>query len=181
MKRNGAGLASICILSTMVLVMISSTSCLYIGSEDMLRQRYPRNMILETNTVDTKYTDYLHQVIDEQLAAHRQTEENTIHYHYVSFSGIMEDNTIIFDKQAQSFSGFFKYSGIIILWTITIRSWELKRQLRKELYFMRPAANDEIAFGYRNFPRQKTQRLRGERNGYDANHAVACCSCRRSL
>lgn len=39
MKRNGAGLASICILSTMVLVMISSTSCLYIGSEDMLRQR----------------------------------------------------------------------------------------------------------------------------------------------
>lgn len=98
MKRNGAGLASICILSTMVLVMISSTSCLYIGSEDMLRQRYPRNMILETNTVDTKYTDYLHQVIDEQLAAHRQTEENTIHYHYVSFSGIMEDNTIIFDE-----------------------------------------------------------------------------------
>ena len=45
-----------------------------------------------------RYTDYLHQVIDEQLAAHRQTEENTIHYHYVSFSGIMEDNTIIFDE-----------------------------------------------------------------------------------
>ena len=31
MKRNGAGLASICILSTMVLVMISSTSSLYFG------------------------------------------------------------------------------------------------------------------------------------------------------
>ena len=34
MKRNGAGLASICILCTMVLVMISSTVCLYIGAED---------------------------------------------------------------------------------------------------------------------------------------------------
>ena len=32
MKRNGAGLASICILCTMVLVMITSTTCLYTGS-----------------------------------------------------------------------------------------------------------------------------------------------------
>ena len=34
MKRNGAGLASICILATMVLVMLSSTTCLYSGIED---------------------------------------------------------------------------------------------------------------------------------------------------
>ena len=36
MKRNGAGLASICILATMVLVMISSTSSLYFGIEETL-------------------------------------------------------------------------------------------------------------------------------------------------
>ena len=36
MKRNGAGLASICILGTMVLVMLSSTTCLYFGAEDSL-------------------------------------------------------------------------------------------------------------------------------------------------
>ena len=41
MKRNGAGLASICILSTMVLVMISSSGCLYIGKENILRRQYP--------------------------------------------------------------------------------------------------------------------------------------------
>lgn len=98
MKRNGAGLASICILSTMVLVMISSTSCLYIGGEDMLRQRYPRNMILKTDAADTEYTGYFHQVIDEQLREHQQTEENIVHYHYVSISGIMEGNEIIFDE-----------------------------------------------------------------------------------
>ena len=39
MKRNGAGLASICILSTMVLVMISTTVCLFIGGEASLRNR----------------------------------------------------------------------------------------------------------------------------------------------
>ena len=30
MKRNGAGLASVCIIATMILVMISSSSCLYL-------------------------------------------------------------------------------------------------------------------------------------------------------
>lgn len=36
MKRNGAGLASICILSTMVLVMLASTASLYFGTEDAI-------------------------------------------------------------------------------------------------------------------------------------------------
>ena len=44
MKRNGAGLASICILATMVLVMISSTTSLYFGTEDALNTRYPREI-----------------------------------------------------------------------------------------------------------------------------------------
>lgn len=41
MKRNGAGLATICILCTMILVMTSSTSCLIAGGQDMLRRVYP--------------------------------------------------------------------------------------------------------------------------------------------
>ena len=50
MKRNGAGLASICILSTMVLVMISSTTCLYLGADDALRERFTRNISITTDT-----------------------------------------------------------------------------------------------------------------------------------
>ncbi len=44
MKRNGAGLASICVLLTMVLVMISSTACLYFGAEDALAARCPNGI-----------------------------------------------------------------------------------------------------------------------------------------
>ncbi|MEA4919685.1 MAG: ABC transporter permease [Clostridiaceae bacterium] len=40
MKRNAVGLANICILSTMVLVMISGTLSLYLGTEDALNIRY---------------------------------------------------------------------------------------------------------------------------------------------
>lgn len=44
MKRNGAGLASICILLTMVLVMISSTTSLYFGEEDSVKNRCPNDV-----------------------------------------------------------------------------------------------------------------------------------------
>ena len=44
MKQNAAGLASICILSTVVLVLISTTISMYIGAEDMIARRYPREM-----------------------------------------------------------------------------------------------------------------------------------------
>ena len=44
MKRNGAGLASICILLTMVLVMLSSTSCLYFGGNAAMDEMYAYDM-----------------------------------------------------------------------------------------------------------------------------------------
>ena len=52
MKRNGAGLASICILATMVLVMLSSTSCLYFGGEDAMRGHYPYDITFQANYDD---------------------------------------------------------------------------------------------------------------------------------
>ena len=48
MKRNGASLATICILSTMVLVMISSTSALYFSTEDALETSNKYDCIVKT-------------------------------------------------------------------------------------------------------------------------------------
>lgn len=44
MKRNAAGLATVCILSTMVLVTISTTVCLYMGVSEILSRMYPRDV-----------------------------------------------------------------------------------------------------------------------------------------
>ncbi|NLU24365.1 MAG: ABC transporter permease [Clostridiales bacterium] len=44
MKRNAAGLASICILSTMVLVTVSTTVCLYLGVSDTVNQMHPTDI-----------------------------------------------------------------------------------------------------------------------------------------
>lgn len=44
MKRNAAGLATICILSTMVLVTVSTTLCLYMGVSEILDRMYSRDV-----------------------------------------------------------------------------------------------------------------------------------------
>lgn len=44
MKRNAAGLANICILSTMVMVMISGTLALYLGQGEIIAARYPASL-----------------------------------------------------------------------------------------------------------------------------------------
>ena len=44
MKRNAAGLATICILSTMVLVTVSTTLCLYVGVNEILNRMYSRDV-----------------------------------------------------------------------------------------------------------------------------------------
>ena len=55
MKRNGAGLASICILATMVLVMMASTTSLYFGEEDAISNRYPRDINISFTIKDMAY------------------------------------------------------------------------------------------------------------------------------
>ncbi len=49
MKQNAVGLANICILSTMVLVMISTTTSLMVGMEDIMRERYPSDIMIYFN------------------------------------------------------------------------------------------------------------------------------------
>ena len=44
MKRNAVGLANICVLSTMVLVMVSGTLSLYLGTEASINVRYPADI-----------------------------------------------------------------------------------------------------------------------------------------
>lgn len=48
MKQNAAGLASICILSTMVLVTVATTGSLFFGQKDVENTRYPRDVMIST-------------------------------------------------------------------------------------------------------------------------------------
>ncbi len=54
MRRNGAGLASICILATMVLVTISSTTSLFIGVNGFVERKYPYDIMTTSYIHDDK-------------------------------------------------------------------------------------------------------------------------------
>ncbi|MDE7223548.1 MAG: ABC transporter permease, partial [Acetatifactor sp.] len=88
----------ICVLCTMVLVMLSSTVCLYGGQESSLRSRYPRN-IMTDNRADSydelREENYIpvRTAIGEVLDAHSQTAaaHNFLEYSYVIMEGILHD------------------------------------------------------------------------------------------
>ena len=98
MKRNGAGLASICILCTAVLVMISSTASLYIGTEDLLRHRYPRNIVMDITSVDEAVTGQIFEMTEGVLEQKGLTGENVLTYELLDLSGSLEEDTLIFDS-----------------------------------------------------------------------------------
>lgn len=87
MKKNGAGLASICILSTMVLVTLSSTICLYMGTGQMGEQRYPRDIVVSTSGLSEGDIPNYRAEIGEILEKHGCTAQNEMAYSYIELSG----------------------------------------------------------------------------------------------
>ncbi len=68
MKQNAAGLASICVLSTMVLVMISMTVSMFAGVDDELKARYP----YEVNYMDR--SEIMDPTVDVQELYQKMTD-----------------------------------------------------------------------------------------------------------
>ena len=99
MKRNGAGLASICILGTMVLVMIASSACLYIGKEDSLRTAYPRDMISDFQAENAeKMNDELisgiKTVINNVLGEKNLEAQDIIEYKNAQLCGLIRNGVL---------------------------------------------------------------------------------------
>ena len=96
MKRNGAGLASICILGTMVLVMIASTSCLYFGAEDAMGSRYPREInstvtFEDPSEMSEENVAILREKAETAAAGEGVTEKNILDYRYAQATGVVDE------------------------------------------------------------------------------------------
>lgn len=125
MKRNGAGLASICILCTMVLVMVSSTVCLYIGTEDSLRAYYPRNICLDTqaskiSTIDSETTDRIRELSDQVLLENGQEGKNTLDYRVAEFPGYISDGVVQTDQSSVPTFQLSTYSDVWQVFVISL-------------------------------------------------------------
>ena len=110
MKRNGAGLASICILSTMVLVMLSSTVSLYAGMEDSLRSHYPRDITIEVSyssleALESSAPDETRGICDDIIAKSGVTTDSYLDYRCVVISGTLNGGNANFGSEYAYFQG----------------------------------------------------------------------------
>ncbi len=94
MKQNAAGLASICVLITMVLVMISTTVSLNVSLEDILRNQYPRDIALTSPVVTQKEADALTERIDRQIAQAGIETSNVLNYRISSWTFYLDGETL---------------------------------------------------------------------------------------
>lgn len=93
MKQNAAGLASICILSTMVLIMLSTTVSLYIGMEDLLKYRYPKEISVSGFDVSQEEAESIEKNIVEEADKHKVEMIDPIHYRSVAFPATLQGNS----------------------------------------------------------------------------------------
>ena len=75
MKRNAVGLANICILSTMVMVMISGTLALYLGQGEIIAAQYPANLNMTVH-YDPAYDQTLNREEAEDLIRRFAADQN---------------------------------------------------------------------------------------------------------
>lgn len=109
MKQNAVGLANICILSTMVLVMVSTTVSMYAGTEDSLRNVYPKDINISFMCTDDMdefsaeefagYEDVLVDSVRKTVADSGHTASNLIYYEYLNFATTRVGNEFFIEKE----------------------------------------------------------------------------------
>ncbi len=124
MKRNGAGLASICVLSTMVLVMISSSACLYVGAEDSLRHRYPYDVEIAVHmqnlaNLKEERISQIRKGYQEVFAKENVVPKRTAEYSYAVISGLLQGTVLEVDSKALSSFGMDTYDDLRQLFFIS--------------------------------------------------------------
>lgn len=85
MKQNAAGLANICILSTAVIITLSTTVSMYVGMEDVLRTRFPRNIEISAREISDEDVVKIDDIISRQSEHLGITQDNIVRYRTMSF------------------------------------------------------------------------------------------------
>lgn len=102
MKRNGAGLASICVLACMALFTIISTSGLYFGSAQIMRRMYPRDLTFQLVSDNQEIVDELGKIINETALEYNANPHDFVTYRYLhSESNQYRDQKLLTDENTE--------------------------------------------------------------------------------
>lgn len=138
MKRNGAGLASICILATMVLVMVSSTTSLYAGLEDAIAEQYPRqiNTAFKIDGSDLDSSDKIDEIRSEIIdysGENGTATENCSEYKYAYTAGKIEKDVAETDQSKSLTYNELTMKGLYEFFFIPLEDYNAVMGTRAEL------------------------------------------------
>lgn len=102
MKQNGVGLANICILSTMLLVTLSTTVSLFVGIEDVLRTRYPREIVIELDSYAAEAVEGIRRTTAGVLSRHGLAEQNLVEYRFLTFPVFKNGSKLLVEREAEA-------------------------------------------------------------------------------
>ena len=115
MKQNAVGLANICILSTIVLVAVSTTVSLYVGVEDIMKERYP-NVINIRAYYDTgaPSEDSIAPIVEKSVKESGRKIRHEEDYLELYFAAIKDQGQYSLDKEKVKTAGD-RVSGFVVL------------------------------------------------------------------
>lgn len=117
MKQNAVGLSNICILSTMVLVVVSTTVCLYLGVNDILKQKYPSDMEVYGYYTQGEVTkdNGIIPAVESGVKESGRKIRNQKSYIKLEFAAVEENGRYILDKEKNTSAKMENMTGFSIL------------------------------------------------------------------
>ena len=105
MKQNAVGLANICILSTGVLIMLSTTCSLYTGMDDLLRNRFPRNVQMQADAATSEQIAAMDQAANQALEEQGLAQDGRVAYRSMDILVRREGDHFLCDPEGRSSMG----------------------------------------------------------------------------
>jgi putative ABC transport system permease protein len=128
MKQNAVGLANICILSTMVLVMISTTISLYVGMENVLETRYPREVEAKTNVSVPESDQAVDRIVEEELKNAGVEAKSMLRYHDGSVAALKQE-----DGFALQQFGNYQIDDVVEVYLIPLNDYDQMENVKSSL------------------------------------------------
>ncbi|MHC1722113.1 MAG: FtsX-like permease family protein [Aminipila sp.] len=88
MKKNAVGLANICILSTMVLVTLSTTVCLYSGQNSVVENAFPREVQIQVNGAGQDTKSQVFDIIEKSQSDGIKQAKNVAVFNYYTYDSV---------------------------------------------------------------------------------------------
>lgn len=135
MKQNAVGLANICILSTIVMVMISSTVSLYAGMDDVLKFQFPHDYQLTLYDSEEENVAKAQNIIDEEIARGEleKTQEASYYYGATVVTKLKDGSFISDGAYGSGGSSLYSSGELLELYMIPVEEYERLENVAAQL------------------------------------------------